>query len=201
MASRKYLLTLLILGLTTGVIWAQDDGGRQSVSVGGSITAVETEFNSDTGETYDSETNYQLSLDFSYGYFVTDQVEVGFDVMGNRTWDDDETFAYGTFSLLGILKYHFVGEELPKGGDVVPYVGLQGGATMTSYSTSDGYGGTTTENQWSGSLGFMGGIEVFTSESSSFYCEYNFLWTETDYDWGTEDVYQHSGRFGAAWYF
>lgn len=106
-----------------------------------------------------------LSDRLSYGFWFADSRS--FDINGNAIvkWIEGQ-HSRGTYSLLADIKYHFVNESI-----WVPYLGLQAGAAVPYYK--DAHGKQKQPRSIGG--GALAGVEVFVTESTSIFAEYNFL--------------------------
>ncbi|MCF8130725.1 MAG: hypothetical protein K9N10_19605 [Deltaproteobacteria bacterium] len=106
-----------------------------------------------------------LSGRLSYGFWFADSRS--FDISGNAIVDwIEEQHSTGTYSLLADIKYHFVNESI-----WVPYLGLQAGAALPYYK--DAHDKQTESTSIGG--GALAGVEVFVTENTSLFAEYNFL--------------------------
>jgi|GEM_PF-1481037 len=102
-----------------------------------------------------------------YGYFITDQIQLGGDVlyMGGTTKVDDEKSSSNTIGADLNAKYHFIS----KGQSIVPYLGIQAGyLDLSAKSDSDKADGNAF------SYGGMGGVKFFITEKTSFNAEVNY---------------------------
>ena len=109
-------------------------------------------------------------VNVTYGYYITPAWQVATSIMVMR---EELVGSESTSTGMDIQgKYHFTFEKLP----VTPFIGLQAGYMhLDSGSNEDG----------SGSYGFLAGVKYFASSNTSVNLEFN--WKRSDIDLGSGD--------------
>jgi hypothetical protein len=139
--------------------------------------AVEAE-TQELGVSGDFEFVDSLSLDVTYGYFVTPEWEVKGIV--SIDWDDNGSDDVTQFDILGAVDYHFTMLDLE---DVLPYAEVAVG-----YKNSDfGSLGDLEDSDKDAFLLNLGlGVKYFLAENTA-------LNTGIFYEWASEDVFRDEG--------
>jgi opacity protein-like surface antigen len=174
--------------MATSVYAAGSKVGQGSSEAFGQLTFSNKTTKPDTG---DSKTTIKSAIyTIGYGYFLTDQIQLGVAHMGSLfKISEDSSSSDGELSIYGIdafAKYHF----MTKGATLVPYLGIQGGWIRSKMSIStDGGGGDTSANAFS--YGAMGGLKYFVSDNVSINTELNYRHYDLkfdDYKMKTDDI-------------
>lgn len=148
--------------------------------LGGNIDITGTSSTVETGSYSSTSTSSSTSLGFTYGYFLTDAVQLSGRIFATGTKSESTESTTTYYYLEG--KYHFY----EKGQDMIPYLGLGlGGLNIKSGSTS-GSGS---------SYSFMGGFKYFISENTSINTELNI--SSNKYSLGSADLTAATTRLWA----
>lgn len=133
-----------------------------------------------------SSTSSSTSLGFTYGYFLTDAVQLAGRIFATATKSESTESTTTYYYLEG--KYHFY----EKGQDMIPYLGLGLGALNIKSDSTSGSGS---------SYALMGGIKYFISENTSANVELNL--SSNKYSMGGTDITAATTRLwaGFSYYF
>lgn len=122
--------------------------------------------------TTQSNSGVLLTVQFGYGYFFIDGLELSFNVFAYGNFGSDFDMGGGDF--LATLKYYFINKSI-----CVPYIGVQGGGTVIGYTndSSDPFGTSKSDTEFAfgGSVGGLFGLDFLVNDNLSIYTELNAL--------------------------
>ncbi len=185
---KKLLVVVFILSVTLFV----HQYGEAAVSnlqqgkseLGGNIDITGTSSTVKTGSYSSTDSSASTSLGFTYGYFLTDAVQLAGRLFATGTSSGSgstESVSTTTYYYLE-GKYHFYS----KGQDMIPYLGLGLGALNIKSDSTSGSGS---------SYSFMGGFKYFISENTSINTELNI--SSNKYSMGSADITAATTRLWA----
>lgn len=149
---------VLTLGVAPGLAQESKRSGTHNLCVGGRFTAHTT-------NQPNADTDYTLTGQFSYGYFIRTNWLIGARWLSAREWSGLAVGKTNWDWLMGQIRYRWVMRK-----KFVPYGGFQVG--MSKYQRE-----TPADDFSSSSLGYGGilGLEWPIGRSKSFFVEYNLL--------------------------
>ena len=162
----------LIVVLAGGTAFAAGNKVQQGTSEFAVFMSIDNSESSASTSSSSKSIDQSTSMNLSYGYFLTDGLQLGFSYMGmaSKSWQETNgkkvvgSDSESTFTFLYLdLKYNFV---FDKAQTVVPYLGVGLGTA----STTNVSGATkTTGSGFATAL--MGGVKFFVTENTSFNAE------------------------------
>lgn len=162
--------------------------------LGGNFDITSTSSTAKVGSYSSTSSSSSTSLGATYGYFLTDAVQLAGRIFATGTSSGSGSSKSESVTTYYYLegKYHFY----QKGQDMIPYLGLGLGA-LNITSTS---GGTSTSGSGS-SYALMGGIKYFISENTSANAELNI--SSNTYTFSGADITAATTRLwaGFSYYF
>ena len=175
----KKLAIILLVGLVaTGTVFAGTEAGMREVQLQGSLTRSSNSENDDL--------DYSITGQLIFNYFFAPQFSIGGSIMMFVSMSDPEVGdeqEFGATFLMMRADFYFTGDG---SGNVIPYIGGQGGGVNYAYTTEDENGKSTIESETTIAYGGHAGFKVFPSEVTSWNIEGNITMYEPEAEKGQE---------------